>query len=286
MVRIIPWSILAGCLILAAAQAGEEVKTPEPRPAGNRGERRPPAELAAYFQPPEKYPIGLREVPLAAGVRGWRRGQDARGLATPPAEILDTWQGIMGPWPALIESPRVDTVDTTRRENLTQHRLRLGIALGGETVEGLLLLPDGKGPFPAVLVVDYTAQTSVGLGSGERATMVGNSPSGASRPCRSANRPQASISASRARPWVGPYLGPVGKAVRIEPLSALAYAAANSHTVLSRRLDVLPERIGIVGHSFGGKWAMFASCLYDKFACAAWSDTRHRVRRGKCSITP
>jgi hypothetical protein len=32
------------------------------------------------------------------------------------------------------------------------------------------------------------------------------------------------------------------------------------------------ERIGITGHSYGGKWAMFASCLYDRFACAAWSD--------------
>jgi hypothetical protein len=30
--------------------------------------------------------------------------------------------------------------------------------------------------------------------------------------------------------------------------------------------------VGIVGHSFGGKWAMFASCLYNKFACAAYSD--------------
>ena len=33
-----------------------------------------------------------------------------------------------------------------------------------------------------------------------------------------------------------------------------------------------PKRIGIVGHSYGGKWAMFASCLDDQFACAAWSD--------------
>jgi hypothetical protein len=31
-------------------------------------------------------------------------------------------------------------------------------------------------------------------------------------------------------------------------------------------------RIGIVGHSYGGKWAMFAACLHEKFACAAWSD--------------
>jgi hypothetical protein len=27
-----------------------------------------------------------------------------------------------------------------------------------------------------------------------------------------------------------------------------------------------------MGHSYGGKWAMFASCLYDKFTCAVWSD--------------
>ena len=36
--------------------------------------------------------------------------------------------------------------------------------------------------------------------------------------------------------------------------------------------EVDPERIGIIGLSYGGKWSMFASCLYDKFACAVWSD--------------
>ena len=34
----------------------------------------------------------------------------------------------------------------------------------------------------------------------------------------------------------------------------------------------IPQRIGIIGLSYGGKWSMFASCLYDKFACAVWSD--------------
>jgi hypothetical protein len=52
----------------------------------------------------------------------------------------------------------------------------------------------------------------------------------------------------------------------------LAYAAANAWQVLSKAEDVDSTRIGIVGHSFGGKWAMFASCLYEKFACAVWSD--------------
>jgi acetyl esterase/lipase len=52
----------------------------------------------------------------------------------------------------------------------------------------------------------------------------------------------------------------------------LGYAAANAWYVLASRPEVDAERIGIVGHSFGGKWAMFAACLFDKFACAVWSD--------------
>src|SRR5210317_749203 len=52
----------------------------------------------------------------------------------------------------------------------------------------------------------------------------------------------------------------------------LGYAAANAWHVLADRPEVDSKRIGIVGHSFGGKWAMFGACLFDKFACAAWSD--------------
>ena len=61
-------------------------------------------------------------------------------------------------------------------------------------------------------------------------------------------------------------------AAQVQPLSMLAYAAANAWYVLAQRPEVDSDRIGIVGHSFGGKWAMFASCLFDKYSCAAWSD--------------
>ena len=37
-------------------------------------------------------------------------------------------------------------------------------------------------------------------------------------------------------------------------------------------LGSIPGRIGVLGHSYGGKWAMFASCLFEKFACGVWSD--------------
>jgi len=47
--------------------------------------------------------------------------------------------------------------------------------------------------------------------------------------------------------------------------------AANCLTALSQTPEVDPERIGIIGLSYGGKWSMFASCLDERFACAVWS---------------
>ena len=211
----------------------------------------------------------------------------------------------MGPWPPLIARPRVDVVNTSHRENITQQQLRIEIALDGEMVDALLLVPDGVVPVwklparkrPAVLVVYYDAETGVGLGAPFRdygwqlakrgfiALSIGKPNARIDLEKNSLTRPTGTLSPAEGerdgvrgrsvpiqQPRIEAYFGRVGKPVRVEPLSALAYAAANAHTVLAQRPEVDPNRIGIVGHSFGGKWAMFASCLYDKFACAAWSD--------------
>jgi hypothetical protein len=232
---------------------------------------KPPAELAEFFQPPEKYRSDLGQFRSPLLFADGKRVQTVADWQRRRAEILTTWHKIMGPWPPLIEKPRVETVKTTRRENITQHQLRLGIALGEEMVDAFLLVPEGKGPFPAVLVVYYDAQTGVGLGAKERD--YGWHLARRGFVTLSIGKPNSTVNledSSKVRG--GPYLGPVGKPVRVQPLSALAYAAANAHTVLAQRPDVLPDRIGIVGHSFGGKWAQMASCLYDRFACAVWSD--------------
>src|SRR4029077_17819014 len=129
---------------------------------------RPPAELAESFRIPEKYrdDFGSFRSPLlfadgmpVKSAKDWPRRR---------AEILANWHRAMGPWPALIEKPVVETAKVTRRENITQHQLRLGIALGGEMVDAFLLVPDGQGPFPAVVVVYYDAQTGVELGAKNR----------------------------------------------------------------------------------------------------------------------
>ncbi|MSU20986.1 MAG: sialidase [Pedosphaera sp.] len=229
------------------------------------------SELAGFFVPPEEYrsDFGSFRSPLlfedGAPVRkaaDWPRRRD---------EILSTWNRIMGPWPALIEKPRVEVVKTARRENLTQHQLRIEIALGGEMVDALLMVPDGKGPFPAALVLFYDAETGAGLGT--PSLDYGWQLAKRGFVALSIGKPNVRIDLEHPGKNRGEaYLGPIGKPVQVQPLSALAYAAANAHTVLAQRSDVRPDRIGIVGHSFGGKWAMMASCLYDKFACAVWSD--------------
>jgi hypothetical protein len=231
----------------------------------------PPTELAPFFRPPEKYRSDLGQFRSPLLFADGKRVQTAEDWKKRRQEILATWHKVMGPWPALLEKPRVEMGTTTRRDNLRQHQLRLGIALGEEMVDAFLLVPDGPGPFPAVVVVYYDAQTGVGLGTKQRDYAWQLAKRGFVT--LSIGKPNATVNlADPDKARGGPYLGPVGKPVRVQPLSALAYAAANAQTFLARRPDVRPDRIGIVGHSFGGKWALFASCLDERFACAVWSD--------------
>lgn len=145
-----------------------------------------------------------------------------------------------------------------RRETFTQQRVRVEIA-PGQTTEGWLLIPDGTGPFPAIVIPFYEPETSVGLGK---------------NPNRGFGYDLAKrgfVTLSIGSPGGDARKPELGQAV-CQPLSYLAYVAANCGTALANMPQVDPKRIGIVGHSYGGKWAMFASCLHDKFAAAAWSD--------------
>lgn len=169
------------------------------------------------------------------------------------AEILKYWHNAMGPWPELIAKPKVAVLKKEMRDGLTQQHIRLEVAPGKMTEDAYLLIPEGKGPFPAVVVVFYDAKTGVGL-------------------IKSAHCDFALQLARRG--FVALSLGgpPSPEKVQFQPLSYHAYVAANCQRALANMPEVDAKRIGIVGHSYGGKWAMFASCLHEGFACAAWSD--------------
>jgi dienelactone hydrolase len=218
-----------------------------------------PSSLQPYFQPPTqlagqfgKYrsPLTFNDGSFAKTAQDWERRRK---------EILNTWHGIMGPWPALLPTPTLEFGTATNHDGLLQNRVRVRIA-EGQTNGGRMLVPTGAArKHPAVLVVYYEPETSIGIGK---------------EPLRDFGYQLAlrgfvtlSIGTPGGDAWK-PELG----AARCQPLSFHAYVAANCWQALANLPNVDSNRIGIVGHSYGGKWAMFAGALWDRFAAVAVSD--------------
>jgi dienelactone hydrolase len=233
---------------------------------GNSDSTDVPKEIAPFFKP------HLQFVDDFGDYRSPLKFYDGTAVKTPAdwarrrQEILKTWHAIMGSWPPLIEKPRIEYLAKEHRETFTQHTVRIEVAPQQQMVDGHLLVPDGMGPFAAVLIVYYDAETGIGLGKERRDFGY-----------QLAKRGFVALSigtpdfCSLAPPYKPRY--EIAESQRqLQPLSALAYVGASCHSALASVPDVDAARIGIIGHSYGGKWAMFASCLYEKFACAVWSD--------------
>lgn len=232
---------LVACLVVGAVRAAE-----------------PPAAIAPYFQPPVEFatdfggyrsPLKFDDGTPVRNAEDWQRRR---------AEIRKYWHSAMGEWPPLLDKPKLDYLEQERRENVTQHHIRIETAPGRLVEDAYLLLPDGPGPFPAVVVVYYEAKTGIGQSKSELRDFAWQ---------------------LARRGFVALSLGgdpntyyPTKATCRIQPLSFHAYEAANCRVALSGLPNVDAQRIGVAGHSYGGKWAMFASCLDDGFACGAWSD--------------
>jgi dienelactone hydrolase len=236
-----------------------------------------PAELQPFFSPPAEFSgqFGRYASPL--------KFYDGRSVASPAewparrAEILSYWHGQMGPWPELLSRPRLELDEKQDRGGVTQYRVQIEIA-PGVMQHGFLLLPPARftGPRPAVLVPFYAPEVSVGYTGprpleGQAKRMLEGGARGKDRDFALQLSQRGFVTLSIGTPGDDAYL-PLRYGATCQPLSFYAYMAANCHTVLAQRPEVDPARIGVMGHSYGGKWSMFASCLYEKFACAVWSD--------------
>jgi len=245
------FGILQGLALLRAATS---IAAGAPAPSGQT-----PAEIITpFFQPPAQFagqygsyrsPLQFRDGSVVRTAADWQRRRQ---------EILREWTDLMGPWPPLLKQPKVETLTTATRDNFTQKRVRVEIA-PQQTNEGWLMVPEGRGPFPAVLVVYYEPETSVGLGK---------------EPLRDFGYQLARrgfVTLSIGTPGGNAWRPEIGSAV-CQPLSFHAYVAANCWHALANLPEVDRDRIGIVGHSYGGKWALFGAALWDKFAAVAVSD--------------
>ncbi len=215
-------------------------------------------EFESHFQPPAT--LRNPTQPFA-----WLRNpadglplRDASAWSRRRSEILATWNQILGPWPERLSAPRMEVLRSEAREDFVQQRVRLEIAKD-QFEEGWLLLPARPGPRPAVLVPFYDPETSVGLNDRRL------------RDFALQLTRRGFVTLSIGSPGGDARKPALGNA-RCQPLSFLAYVAANAHTALARLPVVDARRIGIAGHSYGGKWALFAAALYEPFAACAVSD--------------
>lgn len=234
------------------------------------GDRPLPESIAAYFTPPSEFSgdYGTFRSPLAfdddAPVKNaddWRRRRE---------EIRAKWQKMLGGTFELLPSPQIEFGIRERRENFTQHKVVVDVA-AGKKVEGYLLVPDGQGPFPAVFVPFYEPETSIGRGKPDTLGAIdfGLQLTRRGFVTLSIGTPDKLETGSddTRKLLVG-----IGDAMQRQPLGYLALVAANCNTALRSLPYVDPDRVGIVGHSYGGKWSMFASCLDERFAAACWCD--------------
>ncbi|NND08730.1 MAG: sialidase [Saprospiraceae bacterium] len=206
---------------------------------------------------------------------------DSRLIQTPQAwrerrEVIKrNWHQMMGPWPALIQNHPLNIIDSIDKVDLIQYRISLQWT-PGESTQGYLLVPKTEEKKPAVITVYYEPETAIGEGKPHRDYAIQLAQRGF------VTLSLGSTEATAAKTYA--LYHPSIDAAEVQPLSMLAYAAANAWHALSLHPSVDSTRIGIVGHSFGGKWAMFASCLFEKFACAAWSDPGIMLQNDRPSI--
>jgi Acetyl xylan esterase (AXE1) len=217
-----------------------------------------PKTIAPYFAPPAEFAgkLGSYRSPLrfadgseAKIAADWKRRRQ---------EILRSWTDLLGPWPEPILKPKVELLDAVKHDGFTRQHVRIEIAPGRTTDDAYLLIPNGKGPFPGVVVVFYDGKTGIGEGKGTMRDFA----------LQLAKRGFVALSLGSAPE----NYYPDKERCKLQPLSFHAYEASTCRNALANMPHVDASRIGVVGHSYGGKWSMFAGALDEKFAAVACSD--------------
>ena len=219
--------------------------------------------ISPYFKPPAQYANDYGDYRSPLLFYDGRKVNSPSDWQERRKEILNRWTNMLGQWPPLLENQKLEVLDSTKVEDFTKLTVRFNWTPTEKTT-GYLLIPEGKGKRPAVVTVYYEPETAIGQGKPLRDFAYQLTKRGF------VTLSIGTTEATEAKTYSLYY--PDLEHATVEPLSMLAYAAANAWTILANRPKVDKSKIGIVGHSFGGKWALFASCLFDKWAATCWSD--------------
>lgn len=218
-----------------------------------------PELLRPFAGPPASFKVENTKYPSPLELENGTKVQDKEEWTERRKEIRDNWMQLMGPWPPLLSEGSLELGEVRVKDGYLEQRIHLDTA-PNQKAAGWLLLPEGDGPFPSVLVVFYDPETSIGLK--------------ADKPGRDFGRllvREGIATLNIGTPGGNAWKPDIGTA-SCQPLSFHAYVAANAWHAMAKHPKLDPERIGVTGHSYGGKWAMFAAALWDRFAAVAVSD--------------
>ena len=218
-----------------------------------------PELLRLHANPPASFQLEKTKYPSPLVFEDDTAVKDRDGWSKRREEIRDNWMQLMGPWPHLLSEGSLELGEVHAKDGYLEQRIHLDIA-PNQKAAGWLLLPEGDGPFPSALVVFYDPETSIGLKN--------------DKPGRDFGRQlvrEGIATLNIGTPGGNAWKPDIGNAA-CQPLSFHAYVAANAWHAMAKHPKLDPERIGVTGHSYGGKWAMFAAALWDRFAVVAVSD--------------
>ena len=182
-------------------------------------------KISAFFSPPAELknkpgeyssPLKFYDGRVVKTSEDWKKRRD---------EILVRWNGMMGTWPALIKDQKIEIIESTHKEGYTKNRIRF-YWLPNEKTEGYLLIPDGEGKKSAVITVYYEPETAIGEGEANHDFAL-----------QLTKRGFVTLSigtkqTTKARTYAMYYPGIEN--AKIQPLSTLAYAAANAWCQIGR----------------------------------------------------
>ena len=244
---------IRGCALLPGFAFAAIVALAAPALADDQ----PPTEIAEFFHPPAEFANDTGSYKDLLKFDDGRPVTNEAQWRERRQEIKSYWLGKIGAPPPLIQHPKVEVLGEERLDGYTRKKVQIEVA-SDRTTPGYVLIPDGKGPFPAMLVVYYEPETAVGLEG---------------KPERDFARQLVGRGVACLSIGFDPRVIDTGKSdIKIQPLSYLAYVASNALTAMREFPEIDGDRIGVMGHSYGGKWALFAACLDDRFACGVWSD--------------
>ncbi|MEQ1826079.1 MAG: PKD domain-containing protein, partial [Pirellula sp.] len=123
--------------------------------------------LAPYFTPPDHLGNATKDYRSPLKFEDGRIVKTKEEWIARRQEIHRFWSESLGQWPPLITQPKVEILESTRRDNIQQIKIRFLWTPTEQTV-GYLLIPEGSGRRPAVVTVYYEPETAIGLKGEDR----------------------------------------------------------------------------------------------------------------------